>query len=212
MLAYVKRTFKRTDKDTEIYQALTDTVMDIRLRFRAEDYKEEAYADILTVGDYKITLPDDFAHVIGKVTVKDTATDQAYPPLEMISKERYDELYFNRIATDSAYRQTGFPQHSCLYGHEIFIGPPVDKATYRFQVNYTTEDAEEISASTTDVPFSDRHRKTLRYGAMKELYLMLENYEEAEVWSNLFEADVPKIVNNDMANIRDEAPISYNGI
>ena len=28
--AYLKRTFKRTDKDTEIYEAMTDVVMELK--------------------------------------------------------------------------------------------------------------------------------------------------------------------------------------
>lgn len=212
MLAYVKKTFKRTDKDEEIYQAITDTVMDIRVRFKAEDFKEEAYSDITVVGDFKISLPDDFAHLIGMPILKDTSNDQIYPPLRQISKERYDELYYDRIASTVANRLTGVPYHFAIYGREIFVGPAVDKTTYRIQLNYTTEDAEEITALTADVPFSARHRKTLRYGCMKELYLMLENYQEAEAWSNLYEADIPKIINNDMDNIADSGAMSYNGI
>lgn len=212
MLAYVKRTFKRTDKDQEIYDAIRDTVMDIRVRFKAEDYKEEAYSDITVVGDFKISLPEDFAHLIGRPILKNTSDDSTYPPLRQISKERYDELYYDRISSTVSNRLTGTPVHFCLYGREIFVGPAVDKTTYRVQLNYTTEDAEEITASTAVVPFSNRHCKTLRYGAMKELYIGLENYQEAEAWSNLYEADIPKIINNDLDNIADSEPISYNGI
>lgn len=209
-LTYVRSTFRRTDKDTQIYQATTDTIMDMRIRFNSEDFKYESYASIANIGDYKMTLPDDFAHLIGDISMEDTSTDTSYGTLRKISKSRYDELYPFR--TTVANRNTGVPLHFCLYGREIFVGPPVDKETYQFQVNYTTEDATEITALTQNVAFSARHRKTLRYGVMKELYLMLENYKEAEVWSNLYEADLMKIIRNDMDNISDNDSIQYSGV
>lgn len=212
MLAYIKRTFKRTDKDTEIYEAMTDTVMDIRLRFKSEDFKFEAYASPSDVGDFKLALPDDFAHLIGDVTVMDTDNDNTYRPLKKISKQRYDELYFDRLASDASLRNTGIPIHFCLYGRELFVGPCVDKTSYRFQVNYTTEDAEEIASDTADVPFSERHRKTLKYGVMRELYLMLENYQEADAWGVLYETDLKRIIANDEENITNTGSIIYNGV
>ena len=76
MLAYVKRKFKRPDKDTEIYEAATDTIADMRLQILSEDYKEEAYiSGISSLGDYRIALPSDFGHIIGDVTVTDTGDD-----------------------------------------------------------------------------------------------------------------------------------------
>lgn len=210
MLAYVKSTFKRTDKDSEIYQAMLDTIMDMRLRFHSEDFKYESYASIANIGDYKMTLPDDFAHLIGEISIEDTETDESYGTLHKISKSRYDELYPFRTTTNNRF--TGVPIHFCLYGRELFVGPCVDKETYRFQVNYTTEDATEITASTVDVAFSRRHRKTLRYGIMKELYLGLENYQEADIWSNLYEADLIKIIRNDISNISDNDTIQYHGV
>lgn len=209
-LTYVRSTFRRTDKDAQIYEATLDTIMDMRLRFNSEDFKYEAYATIADIGDYKMTLPDDFAHLIGEITMEDTASDTSYGTLDKISKKRYDELYPFR--TTVANRNTGVPQHFCLYGRELFIGPPADKDTYQFQVNYTTEDATEITALTPEVPFANRHRKTIRYGVMKELYLGLENYQEAEVWSNLYEADLMKIIRNDMDNISDNDSIRYHGV
>ena len=72
-LTYVRSTFRRTDKDAQIYEATLDTIMDMRLRFNSEDFKYEAYATIADIGDYKMTLPDDFAHLIGEITMEDTA-------------------------------------------------------------------------------------------------------------------------------------------
>lgn len=209
---YVLSVFKRTDKSAEVYDAILDTIMDMRLHFNSEDFKYESSAQVFNIGDYKISLPADFGHLIGNITPKDTASDISYQPLIKISKQRYDEKYFRRIIDTIPNRLNGIPIEFCIFGQEIFIGPPVDKATYKFQINYTTENATAITASTADVPFSDRHRKTIRYGAIKELYIMLENYTEAEAWSNLYEADILKIIKNDMENISDNDVIEYSGV
>lgn len=62
---YVVRTFKRTDKTTEVYDAITDTIVDMCERMDFEDTKVEAYttAGITTLGDYKIDLPLTTYHV-----------------------------------------------------------------------------------------------------------------------------------------------------
>lgn len=74
-LAYVKQTFKRTDKDAEIYTAVADTVMDMRSRMLSDNHSavSSALTGISTIGDYELNLPTDFGHLIGDVLIKDTA-------------------------------------------------------------------------------------------------------------------------------------------
>ena len=70
---YVLRTFKRTDKTAEIYDAITDTILDMCERAGFEDTKVEAYTTggITTLGDYKIDLPSDVGRLIGDVRWSD---------------------------------------------------------------------------------------------------------------------------------------------
>lgn len=210
---YVKSIFKRTDKDTELYQATTDVISDMRLRFYSEDFKEEAYTTGLSaIGDFKVGLPSDFGHMIGDVTVTETSADQAYPPLKKISKEQYDDLYFSRLNTAVGNKGTGCPHHYCVYGKEIFIGPPVDRTTYELQFNYTTESSEEVDADTDPVPFTDKYRKILRAGVLAELYDLMENFTQAEQWRAKYEADLNKLATSDDAYTNDNDLVQYNGI
>jgi hypothetical protein len=73
---YVLRTFKRTDKSQEVYDAITDTIMDMAERFGFEDAKVEAYtaAGITSLGDYKLDLPPNFGRLIGDVRFSDGDT------------------------------------------------------------------------------------------------------------------------------------------
>jgi len=210
---YVLSILKRTDKSTEVYQATTDIVRDMRLRMLSNDFKTISTAlTIGTIGNYSATLPSDFGHLIGDVMIKDTDSDTAYQSLQQISIEKYNELYPDRFNTSVGNRNTATPIHYCIFGGNLLVAPPVDKTSYEFRFAYTTEDEAEISSGTSDVPFTDRYRKTVRYGVLKEVYVGLELYEEANIWSNLYEADLAKIIENDKLNTKDDSAIVYSGI
>jgi hypothetical protein len=210
---YCLEILKRTDKSTEFYEAVTDVVMDMRLRFNSEDYKTiSSELSITTIGNYTLDLPSDFGRLTGDPMVRDDDSDQDYTTLNKISIQTYNQLYSDRYNDTVGNRNTGTPVHYCVYGGDILVGPPVDKDSYTFRVPYAQESATAITSGTSDVPFTSRYRKTVRYGVLKELYLMLENFQEAEVWSNLYEADIQKIINNDMANVRDDESMQYNGV
>jgi len=128
---YVKRKFKRTDKDTEIYEAATDVIADMHVRFMPADYTEEAYvAGISTVGEYQIALPSDFGHIIGTVSITDTAGDDEYSNLKKISKQKYDEMFTDRLLTSTGNMNLSTPTHFCIYAAQLYVGPVPDLTTY----------------------------------------------------------------------------------
>ena len=69
-----------------------------------------------------------------------------------------------------------------------------------------------MESGTASVPFTDRYRKIVRYGVLKEVYLGMELYDEAGIWSTLYEADLLKIIDNDKINVKGNEPQKYNGI
>lgn len=212
-LAYIKRQFKRTDKDTEIYDAATDTVIDMRLRMYSEKYKvRSASTSLSTVGDYAMAVPDDFGHIIGQISFKDDTDEQTYPPLKKISVEDFDRLYPDRML-DIAERNTGVPKHFCVYGEVIYVGPCIDKTTYKFYINYTEEDMEDIDGSTTTVPFTDQYREAVKAGTLMRIYRDLEVYAEADVWERIYEQGIAKIAASDSVNADEHGgSICYSGI
>jgi len=211
-LAYVKRVFKRTDKDTELYEAMTDTITDMRLQIHAEDYKEEAYiAGITTLGDYRISLPSDFGHLIGNVTLIDN--DGAYvKTLNKISKQSYDSKYGDRLYTTTSNIEDAIPSDFCIYANQIYLGPVPDSTTYRYQINYTTEDSDDIDSSTTSVPFTDSYRNVVRAGTLAEIYAGLEAFDESNYWRAMYVDGLVKIKANDDSNIADSESVVYHGI
>lgn len=209
---YVVRIFKRTDKDTEIYEATTDIIADIRIQMKAELYKEEAYiAGISTLGEYKIGLPSDFGHLIGDITVVDESSGYV-GTLNKISKVAYDAKYGDRLFSDLADVDQDIPQDFCIYGGQIFLGCVPDKTTYKYYINYTTESFTEITSATAVVPFTDRYRRTLRAGVLNELYMGLEFFDEANYWQSEYDKGLAKLIANDADNISSKDGVVYHGI
>ncbi len=213
-LAYVKRKFMRTDKDTEIYEATTDVIQDIRDRFISEIYTEEAYSTIDTLGNYKIAFPSDMGHFIGEISLTETDGDQSYQPLRKISKLEYDGLYKSRLLTAVGNRNSSVPKHFCISGQQIFVGPVPDKITYRYQMNYSTEDIATIVAGTDPVPFTeqDGNRNTLRQGVLAELHDGMENYTEAGYWTVKFRDGFNTMMLKDQNNTADTSCVKFRGV
>jgi hypothetical protein len=211
---YVKNKFKRDDKDTELYEAATDTIALMRLEFQSDEYSEEAtVAGISTVGEYRIAVPVDFGHIIGKIGIKDTADDQNYNPLVKISKQRYDEIYSDRVLDTVANVHTDVPRHFSIYAGQIYLGPVPDKTTYEYQINYTTEDSSDITSATDPVPFTEelRYRNILRNGVLFELHDGMENFDEAAYYKQLFNDGLARIIRSEDDNKAAQSNIIYNG-
>lgn len=215
-LAYVVRKFIRTDKSTELYEATTDTISDMHIRFRPEDYKEETYVSgISTVGEYQIALPSDFGHIIGTLSLIDTDDDTQYNNLNKISKQTYDAKYTDRLLSSTGNMNLSTPIDFCLFAGQIYVGPVPDKITYRYQMNYTTENTAEITSVTDPVPFTSelRHRNILRNGVLFELHDGMENFEEAAYYKNLYLHGLEGLVEMERANISGISEnVIYNGI
>lgn len=213
-LAYVKKNFVRDDKDTEIYECTTDIVVDMRLRMLSDDYSTIS-ADLnssMSVGDYTIDVPTDFGHLLTDgILMRDTSSDDTYFPLRKVSKAYYDENNHDVYSSTVSNRNTGIPTYYAYYGRKIYLSPAVDKTTYEFKINYTTDGVTDITSGTATVPFTDKYRRILRDGVCMLLYKQLENYEEASQCELDYERGLRKIIRNDKYNVMDNWNMSYHG-
>jgi len=204
---YCKKRFKRTDKETEFYEVLTDVIMDMKLRFKSEDFKTITTAlTIDTLGGYTITLPTDFGHIIGDVVFQDSYRRSW--PLHKISKERFDTLYPNPGASDATYEE---PYWYCIYGKTIYIGPAPDKTTYTYQLNYTQEAATTMTSATT-IPFTDRYRWIVRDIVLGEFYELIKNYDEAQFYKDKGNIGLQKIALNEENYVDAPTTVAYRDI
>lgn len=186
--AYLLRTFRRTDKSVECYEAITDAIVDIKRAYPFGVFDGEAYtASLSTVGDYKLDLPSDFNHINGAVRINDGDNART---LDKLSKYDFDRLYPDPNAANVTKQ---FPLHYCIYGQQILVCPPVDKTTYVVEFSYSSEEEQEITSATTEVPFGTlKYRKMLLYGSLYYLFTTLENDEQASKYKQLYEQELAK--------------------
>lgn len=212
---YILSVFKRTDKSSEIYLAIADTVMDMRSRMISDEYStvSSALSGISAIGDYVLTLPSDFGHLVGDVLIKDTSSDDVYFPLNKLSKQEWDIKYNQALATSTGNRLTGTPTDYCFYGRSIYVGSPVDKTTYEFKINYTTEDNPTYTSETSDIPFTNQFREVVRAGVLMRIFREIGLENESSLWSQVYVDGLNNIANNDDIN-RDGSSIAiaYNGV
>jgi hypothetical protein len=209
---YILSNFKRTDKSAEIYLAITDTIADMRLQFLSAKHTEEAYLTIDTLGEYRLPFPSDMGHFVGTINIIDTDTDEWLAALTKISKQRYDELYPDRLLTNIGNKNTGTPRHFAIQGEQIFIGPVPDKIDYQYSINYTTEDFAATTSASTDVPFSTKYRAILRAGVLADLHRGIENYDESTFWKNEYQEGLSKIVSSEYQDKQDTESVQYSGV
>jgi len=214
-LSYVKQQFKREDKDTEIYTATADTIMDMRSRFMSDEHMtiSNALSGISAQGDYILTPPSDFGHLIGDILVRDTDADDPYTPMNKLTKEEYDRIWFRNQASTVGNRDLGVPVDYAYFGEKFYIGPAVEDANFEFKINYTTEDKPTIVAGTDPVPFTDQFREVLRHGVLMRMYMEQENYGESDRQEIKYERGIQKIIENDeMKTNQSDEGIVYHGV
>ena len=204
--AYILRKFMRTDKSTEIYEAITDVIMEIKLRYQFEDFKTVLSTSTIPVaGDYTFDIPSSFGHLIGDIILLGD-TDR---PLVKVSKTKYDALYPDVTEADVT---DGVPKHYCLFGGKFYIGPVPDKTTYEYQLNYTTEEMTQIVAGTSAVPFTDKYRWVLRNLVLAEIYAGIGNDAESQKWEAKGLGGIELMVANERSNVDTSVNVEFNDI
>lgn len=207
-LAYVKRDFKRDDKDTELYEAATDTIQDFRNRFSFEDDKEDSSpTDVITVlGDYRIDLDSDFGMLVSDVRVIDG--NQSWP-LIPLDKAEYDLLYPNQDATNAPQQK---PIHFIIFNNKIYLGPVPGSTSYTYKLSFSKGDVTAIGSGTSSVPFSSRYREALKCGTMMRAHRGLQDFMTAGVWGQLADAEFKKVKDREIKNTKGVLITNYRDV
>jgi hypothetical protein len=180
--AYVLRKgFKRTDKSTELYEAITDAIQIMRRRYNFSEAETEATSTdtISVLGDFKLAIESLLGFLIG-IVVED-GTDAS--PLEKVSKQEFDRLYPDINVTSNK----GYPKHYCIFGDQVYIGPIPDSTSYVYRLAYSRR-AGAIVSSTSGVPFTNFYRDVLADLVQALAYDGLEEYDKADRHFQRFEA------------------------
>jgi hypothetical protein len=185
--------FKRTDKDTELYEATTDAIQEMRRRFMFDEAEVEmTTTDTITVaGDYHIDVETNFGLILG-VVLED---DNTGTPLRKISKAEFDMTYPG-IHVDN---NNGYPRDYCIYAGQILIGPFPDRTSYVYRISYSTR-AGTVTSSTSGVPFTNVYRDVLANLTLSRLYNMLDEYDKGSGYRDLFEASFDGAIRKERVN------------
>lgn len=199
--------FKRDDMDDDIYDALTDTIMEMEQAFRFDEReKETTSTDTITAADdNKINLESDMGNLVSVVLIDgDTTT-----PLTRISKSAFDLLY----STPTADMDTGYPKHFCVFAGQIQIGPCPDSLGYAYRQVYSQRLTSVVDATTSPVPFSAQYRELLKNGAMYRLFgPNLKQWDVATPYKSEFAEGMTRAMMRERRNRGGTFTVAYNDI
>lgn len=201
---YVVRTFKRTDKDDEIYEATTDVIQLLQQSYPLDDFKTLKVDSQISSGN-SFTLPSDFSQFVTKISLLD---DDSGWSLNHISASEFERKYASFHAdTDD----DGYPQDYCVINGTVYVGPRPDKYTYNYRYVYEYTLGTDITSSTANVAFTNVNRKMLKHYVLGALYLDLENdlaQHHNQIASGIFNA----LIGKDEKNTKGSAAVKYNDL
>jgi len=192
---YVLETFKRTDKETEVYNSINDVIDTLIQSYPFEDYKfASKQLQIAAIGDYTISLPTDFLSINGDITMKDNDLTK---PLNNISREVFQEKHTDIYSTDP---KTSYPNDFNIYGNLIYLGPVPDSASYVYFLDYSIKKTTVTSVTGT-VPFTNLNRKMMKHLVLASLYNDLEEFDLADKHAALGAAQYQILTDREQKNV-----------
>ena len=208
LYTYVLEIFKRTDKSTEVYKSMTDTIMDLTSLHPFNEMKVEAYTTggITSATDYRLEVPSDFQHLIGHVRLIDGDESKV---LIKLSKPQFDIKYPYLSNTDS---DPDVPKHYCYWNSQILIGPIPDDATYGYEIGYARKHTTDIDSSTTSVPLTSNYRELVRAGVLARAFEGLEDYEKAAYWHARYDRNLQIVMKIETQNAYVSTNVAYTDV
>lgn len=207
MKDYIVRSgFVRDDMETEIYDGITDTIMEMEQAFRFDEReKESTTTDTITVsGDYKIDLETDFGHLV-TVVLLDGDTSK---PLQRVSKAVFELRY----TTPPSQENLGYPESFAIFAGQLYIGPPPQSLTHQYRLSYSQRLTSTIDAGTDPVPFSAMYREVLKDGTLYRLFKNLKNWDTAAAFKNDFAEGMNRIMMRERRNRGGAGFVAYRDV
>ena len=190
-LAYIQQTLKRTDKDTEIYQALNDTIADIASRGKFMDYSFQSYTQTV-VGQVDYSLPTTLLQLQDPVRLLEgNASGDTGWNLVKVDKETFDEYEPTPYRTDPV---CGRSIYYCIYANQILL-TPIPDLVYLLEINWGIVPAklqQDIDASA----FSSIWDEIVKFGVIFRMWEVLGMYQDAQYWQARYEAGVARMLSN----------------
>lgn len=184
---YVKRDFKRTDKDTEIVDAYNATIIWIAAMMPHGGYKFQSYIALVNAQeDYP--LPSTLMHLMHPVKFLEgsTANDHGWP-LTKVSKEEYDAQYPNPNRTSPTDKST--PSIYTVYSRSILVGPLPDAAVVSrgglLEISWGKRPTT-LSADADTPDLGSEWDEVLKQGVLERVYAGMGMIDEANYWASQY--------------------------
>lgn len=179
---YVKRDFKRTDKDTEIVQAYNDMIIWVAQHLPQGNYKFQSYISTL-VRQEDYPLPTTLIHLLHPIRLLEgSGTNDSGYPLEHITKQKYDIREPNPNRTTPS---TGKPTAYTIFSRQILLTPIPDVSTYLLEINWSKR-ATTLSADSDTSDLGSEWDEVFKWGTLERVYAGIGLIEEANYWGGLY--------------------------
>lgn len=182
LIAYVKRDFKRTDKDTEVLKGINDTIYWLAAQLPLGNYKFQSWINT-TVGAEDIQLPTNLMHLVHPIRLLKgaTAADSGYP-LEHLTKDEYDLLEPNPNRTGPS---TGCPSAYTIWSRSILLTPIPDSAVYLIEINWSKRPTT-LSADADLASLGAEWDEVIKQGTLERVYAGMGLLQESAYWASLY--------------------------
>lgn len=181
-LTYVRRDFKRTDKDTEITQAYNDMVMWVALQMPHGNYKFQSWVNTVA-GQEDTPLPSNIIHIIHpiRLLIGSASSDSGYS-LDRLTKAEYDIRQPNPNRTNPS---TSRPSAYTIYSRSILLDPIPDLSTYIIEINWSKRPTAQ-SADSDTTSLGTEWDEILKLGTLERLYAGMSMYQDAQYYAGLY--------------------------
>ena len=195
METYIKQTFKRTDKDTEIRQAIDDTLRDISTRHSFQVLMSQSYVPSVSgIEDYP--LPSNLIHLHRPIRLlHGSATGDSGKNLTELTKTEYDLIEPNPNRTNPT---TGEPWGYTIWSNSILLTPIPDAGAYLFEINWGKAITVPTAAGDTVGPFHVTWDETIKWGCLSRLYETVEMIDMADKFGAYYELGRPVILGGEV--------------
>lgn len=195
----------RDDRDTQVYEAVTDTILELdQIMTFGEREVETVSTDVISIaGDYKINLEVDHGSLIS-VRLKDGTSFGRR--LTIVSKTLFDLMFPNPGSNSNI----GYPKFFCIFGGQVLVGPVPNRQTYNYTFSYSKRLVAPITAATDAVPYSAQYREVLKDGSLWRVWGGLKNTEQEDRYSARFIAGKERIKKYERDNKRGPLCVLYN--
>lgn len=180
----VLRIYKRTDKNTELDEAINDAYMEMIAAVAPRKMEDRVYRAV-TAGRAQWALPSGVLRLNHPIKLIDplggSSTTSSYP-LRFITKEEYD---FWEPNPDASSPTTGIPWGYTIHKNSIWLVNVPDR-NYQLEMNIGGEPVRLV-ADSDQVIFSETWDPTLAAGAAARLFAQTKQYTDLKIWQGVYE-------------------------